>query len=76
MAAGLRHVVMLTLGTGVGGGLWLDGRVYRGANGGAAELGHMIVRAGGLPCPCGSHGCLEVVRVRAGAGPLRGRAGR
>jgi glucokinase len=60
VAAGLRDVVMLTLGTGVGGGLWLDGRVYRGANGGAAELGHVIVRAGGLPCPCGSHGCLEV----------------
>jgi glucokinase len=59
-AVGLRHVVMLTLGTGVGGGLWLDGRVYRGANGGAAELGHVIVRAGGLPCPCGSRGCLEV----------------
>ena len=59
VAAGLRHVVMLTLGTGVGGGLWLDGRVYRGANGGAGELGHMVVRAGGLPCPCGSHGCLE-----------------
>jgi len=59
-AAGLRDVVMLTLGTGVGGGLWLDGRVYRGANGGAAELGHTIVRAGGLPCPCGSRGCLEM----------------
>jgi glucokinase len=60
VAAGLRHVVMLTLGTGVGGGLWLDSRVYRGANGGAAELGHTIVRAGGLPCLCGSHGCLEM----------------
>lgn len=59
VAAGLRHVVMLALGTGVGGGLWLDGQVYRGANGGAAELGHMVVRAGGLPCPCGMHGCLE-----------------
>ena len=60
VAAGLRHVVMLTLGTGVGGGLWLDGRVYRGASGGAAELGHTVVRAGGLPCLCGSHGCLEM----------------
>jgi glucokinase len=60
VAAGLRHVVMLALGTGVGGGLWLDGRVYRGANGGGAELGHIIVRAGGLPCPCGSNGCLEM----------------
>jgi glucokinase len=60
VAAGLRDVIMLTLGTGVGGGLWLDGRVYRGASGGAGELGHTIVRAGGLPCPCGSRGCLEV----------------
>ncbi len=60
VAAGLRDVVLLTLGTGVGGGLWLDGRVYRGANGGAAELGHVVVRAGGLRCPCGSRGCLEV----------------
>jgi glucokinase len=60
VAEGLRDVIMLTLGTGVGGGLWLDGRVYRGASGGAGELGHTIVRAGGLPCPCGSRGCLEV----------------
>ena len=40
VAAGLRDVVMLALGTGVGGGLWLDGRVYRGANGGAAGPTH------------------------------------
>jgi glucokinase len=59
-AEGLRDVVMVTLGTGVGGGLWLDGRVYRGAGGGAGELGHTIVRTGGLPCPCGSRGCFEV----------------
>jgi glucokinase len=59
-AAGLRHVVMLTLGTGVGGGLFLDGRVYRGASGGAAELGHVIVQADGLPCRCGNNGCLEM----------------
>jgi len=59
-AAGLRHVVMLTLGTGVGGGLFLDGRLYRGASGGAAELGHVIVQADGLPCRCGNNGCLEM----------------
>lgn len=59
-AVGLRHVVMVTLGTGVGGGLWLDGRVYRGAGGGAGELGHTVVRVGGLPCPCGGRGCLEM----------------
>ena len=59
-AAGCRHMVMLTLGTGVGGGLVLDGRLYRGAGGGAAELGHVIVCAGGEPCACGGRGCLEM----------------
>jgi glucokinase len=58
-AKGLRHVVMLTLGTGVGGGLVLGGRVYRGATGAAAELGHMRVASDGEPCNCGSRGCLE-----------------
>jgi glucokinase len=59
-AAGLRHVIMLTLGTGVGGGLLLDGRVYRGAGGGAGEIGHTIVRADGEICRCGARGCLEM----------------
>ncbi|MHB1345047.1 MAG: ROK family protein [Thermoleophilia bacterium] len=58
-AAGLRQVAMLTLGTGVGGGLILDGRLYRGATGAAAELGHTIVAAGGERCRCGAFGCLE-----------------
>ncbi len=58
--AGLQHVVMLTLGTGVGGGLFLDGHVYRGAGGGAGELGHMVVLKDGLLCGCGGHGCLEM----------------
>ncbi len=60
VAAGLRHVVMLALGTGVGGGLVLDGRLYRGVGGGAGELGHMIVSAGGEQCRCGARGCLEM----------------
>jgi glucokinase len=59
-AAGLRHVVMLTLGTGVGGGLVLDGRLYRGVGGGAGELGHTIVSGGGELCRCGARGCLEM----------------
>lgn len=59
-AAGFRHVVMLTLGTGVGGGLLLDGRVYHGARGGAGELGHVVVEKDGLPCRCGGRGCLEM----------------
>jgi len=59
-AVGLRDVVMLTLGTGVGGGIIVDGRLYRGANNAAGEIGHMVVRAGGLACRCGHRGCLEM----------------
>lgn len=59
-AAGADDVIMLTLGTGVGGGILLDGTLVHGANGYAGELGHMIVREGGRPCPCGARGCLEV----------------
>lgn len=58
-ARGARHVVMLTLGTGVGGGLILDGRPYRGATGTGAELGHIVIERDGLPCRCGGHGHLE-----------------
>jgi glucokinase len=56
---GARYVVMLTLGTGVGGGLILDGRPYRGATGSGAELGHIVIERDGLPCGCGGHGHLE-----------------
>lgn len=57
---GRRHVIYLTMGTGIGGGLILDGRLYRGANGNAGEIGHMrVVDAGGPLCGCGKHGCLE-----------------
>lgn len=54
-----RNVVALTLGTGVGGGLVLEGRMYRGACGSAGELGHMVVESQGVPCACGNRGCLE-----------------
>lgn len=50
---------MLTLGTGVGGGIVLDGRVWHGMNGMAGELGHIAVESEGHPCGCGSHGCIE-----------------
>ena len=60
-ARGARYVVMLTLGTGVGGGLILDGRPYRGAHGGGAELGHIVVELDGPPCACGGRGHLEAV---------------
>jgi glucokinase len=58
-ARGAGNVVMLTLGTGVGGGLIVDGRPFRGATGGAAELGHIVIDVDGPPCPCGGHGHLE-----------------
>jgi glucokinase len=57
-----QHLVMLTLGTGVGGGVVIDGVVFRGATGLGAELGHMVVEADGRKCPgrtCPNHGCLE-----------------
>jgi glucokinase len=56
---GVRHLVYLTLSTGVGGGLILDGRVYRGAAGNAGELGHLTIDHHGRPCACGRRGCLE-----------------
>lgn len=51
--------ICITLGTGVGGGLILNGEVYRGIDGTAGEIGHIIVEPEGEPCGCGSHGCLE-----------------
>lgn len=58
-ARGFREVVMLTLGTGVGGGLILNGRLYSGARGIAGELGHFTLYQDGRKCPCGKRGCLE-----------------
>src|SRR5919204_414348 len=60
---GTRHMVMLTLGTGVGGGLILDGKPYRGAIGAGAELGHMVIDLDGRRCQgaCTGHGHLEAL---------------
>lgn len=65
-AAGSRHAIVVTLGTGIGGGLVSEGRVVRGANGFAGEIGHMIVDPSGPLCPCGQHGCWE--RFASGTG--------
>jgi len=58
---GADDVVMLTVGTGIGGGLVLGGEVYRGSTGAAAELGHIVIVEDGLPCQgnCPNHGCVE-----------------
>lgn len=54
-----RSFVTVTVGRGIGAGLVLDGRIYRGRQGGAGELGHTVVEPGGRPCECGNRGCLE-----------------
>lgn len=75
---GSRSLVYLTVSTGVGGGVILDGRPLRGRTGNGGEPGHMIVVHGGRPCPCGSQGCLEAyasgtqIAARAGERLARG----
>ena len=69
---GSQHMVLLTVGTGIGGGLVLGGQVYRGSAGLGAEVGHMIVDPYGHPCACGNIGCLETVA----SGDALGRTGR
>jgi glucokinase len=59
-ARGARSIVCVTLGTGVGGGMILDGKLWRGVDGSAGELGHASVEASGPECKCGSRGCLEM----------------
>jgi glucokinase len=60
-AVGCNTIICVTLGTGVGGGIILDSKLWRGVDGSAAEIGHMCVDPfGGVACTCGSRGCLEV----------------
>jgi glucokinase len=66
------HAVLVGLGTGIGGGLLLDGRLVRGAHGFAGEIGHMVVAIDGIPCVCGRRGCWE----RYASGTALGRLGR
>lgn len=58
-AKGARHVVGLTIGTGIGGGLILDGRLYHGVSDVAGEVGHTTIDSTGRRCGCGNYGCLE-----------------
>ncbi len=56
---GADHLLMVTLGTGIGGGIVLNGELYRGAHGMAGELGHFVVQLDGDECACGQRGCWE-----------------
>jgi glucokinase len=72
VAAGVRQMLLVTVGTGVGGGLLFNGQLYRAKTGVSAEIGHMIVDPGGQLCGCGNSGCLEAVA----SGTALGRYGR
>jgi glucokinase len=58
---GTRHMLYITVSTGLGGGIIIDGELYRGKSGAAGELGHMIIDIDGPPCGCGARGCLEAL---------------
>lgn len=58
-AKGADNAVMITLGTGVGGGIVIDKKIYSGSNGLAAEIGHFVIQMGGEKCGCGRRGCFE-----------------
>jgi len=63
---GAGSLVMITLGTGIGGGIVIDGHVHRGATDTAGELGHVTVEVGGRQCGCGRRGCLEAYASATG----------
>lgn len=58
--------ILLTLGTGIGGAIIIDRKIFHGTNGFAGEIGHMVLSAEGPLCPCGSRGCLEVFASASG----------
>jgi glucokinase len=68
-------MLMVTLGTGIGGGIVLDGHLYRGAHGMAGEIGHSVVQLDGEPCPCGQKGCWERYASGSALGRIAKEAG-
>ena len=65
-AKGSKSSVMITLGTGVGGGIIADGKVFKGFNSAAGELGHIVIEVDGRPCSCGRKGCWEAYSSATG----------
>lgn len=65
-AKGSRSAVVITLGTGVGSGIIIDGKIYRGANFAGGEIGHTVIVMDGLPCSCGRRGCFEAYSSATG----------
>jgi glucokinase len=73
---GSNDMLLVTVGTGIGGGIVSAGRLFRGAHGFAAEIGHVIVEPGGPVCGCGNEGCWEQVASGRAIGRLGREAGR
>lgn len=65
-AKGAKNAVCITLGTGVGAGIIVDGKIYSGSNFGGAEVGHMVIAVDGPKCTCGRRGCFEVFSSATG----------
>ncbi len=65
-AKGAKNAVCITLGTGVGAGIIIDGKIYSGSNFGGAEVGHTVIEVGGPQCSCGRRGCFEVFSSATG----------
>lgn len=63
---GCRNLLCITMGTGLGGGIILNGDLYTGKDDTAGEIGHVAIVPGGHPCPCGNRGCLEQYVAKAG----------
>lgn len=73
-ARGASDALLVTLGTGIGGGIIANGRLVRGAHGFGGEMGHMVVDPNGPPCPCGQRGCWERFASGSGLGALARQA--
>lgn len=73
-ARGHDQALVVNVGTGVGGGLILDGKAFEGRSGGAGEFGHMVVNVGGAICPCGRRGCVEAYAGRRAMSQAADRA--
>ena len=73
-AKGAKSTVVITLGTGVGSGIVIDGKIYRGANFAGGEIGHTVIVADGQPCTCGRKGCFEAYSSATGLVRMTARA--
>jgi predicted NBD/HSP70 family sugar kinase len=71
IAKGVKNLIFVKIGTGIGSGIVCNGRIYRGSNGCAGDIGHICVQKDGPICPCGNRGCLEAMA----AGPAIGERG-